>query len=224
MTKAKKAVPAKSARKRDSTSTRGAILDAAQRLFSMYGYPHVGVREIAAEVGVTAPLVNRYFGSKEQLFAEVLSRSFGVSSLAGLEPAQFALRVVEHISSKKENVHQEKGDPLLIVLRSSGSAEAVQLLRRAIEERSIDPLADRLPGTNARMRAGAMIACIMGLALVRQVLRSSALIDCDPADLVTVCRGMLQACVDAPAQHATSGREDDGMAARPKGRARQRNV
>ena len=31
------------------------------------------MREIAAGAGVTAMLVNRYFGSKEQLFAEVLA-------------------------------------------------------------------------------------------------------------------------------------------------------
>jgi len=35
-------------------------------------YGGVGVREIAQGAGVTAMLVNRYFGSKEQLFAEVV--------------------------------------------------------------------------------------------------------------------------------------------------------
>ena len=37
------------------------------------GYDGAGVREIAEGAGVTAMLVNRYFGSKEQLFAEVVA-------------------------------------------------------------------------------------------------------------------------------------------------------
>lgn len=44
--------------------------------FTASGYDGVGVREIAAGAGVTAMLVNRYFGSKEQLFAEAVDTSF----------------------------------------------------------------------------------------------------------------------------------------------------
>src|ERR1700733_8064560 len=60
------------ARRRNATATREAILTSARRAFARSGYDGAGVREIASGAGVTAMLVNRYFGSKEQLFAEVV--------------------------------------------------------------------------------------------------------------------------------------------------------
>jgi len=60
-------------RRRNAAATREAILTSARRAFARAGYDGAGVREIAAGAGVTAMLVNRYFGSKEQLFAEVLA-------------------------------------------------------------------------------------------------------------------------------------------------------
>ena len=59
-------------RKRDAAATREAILKAATLRFATQGYERAGAREIAADAGVTAALVNRYFGSKEALFAEVI--------------------------------------------------------------------------------------------------------------------------------------------------------
>src|SRR5215831_13533227 len=59
-------------RRRDAAATRTAILASARRAFADLGYDGAGVRGIAAGAGVTAMLVNRYFGSKEKLFAEVV--------------------------------------------------------------------------------------------------------------------------------------------------------
>ncbi len=39
------------------------------------------MREIAGNAGVTAMLVNRYFGSKEQLFAEVVAKAMNAPSV-----------------------------------------------------------------------------------------------------------------------------------------------
>src|SRR5438445_354828 len=58
--------------RRNAAATRQAILQSALIAFTRSGYDGVGVREIAKGAGVTAMLVNRYFGSKEQLFAEVV--------------------------------------------------------------------------------------------------------------------------------------------------------
>ena len=63
-------------RRRDAAATRQAILDAAFAAFTRFGYDGVGVRDIAQSAGVTAMLINRYFGSKEQLFAEAVDVAF----------------------------------------------------------------------------------------------------------------------------------------------------
>src|SRR6186997_1742538 len=61
------------ARRRNAAATRRAILTSARRAFARAGYDGAGLREIAADAGVTAMMVNRYFGSKEQLFAAVIA-------------------------------------------------------------------------------------------------------------------------------------------------------
>ena len=68
-------------RRRDAAATREAILQAATRRFTTEGYQRAGAREIAADAGVTAALVNRYFGSKEKLFAEVIDRALDIGHL-----------------------------------------------------------------------------------------------------------------------------------------------
>src|SRR5512142_187845 len=74
-------VSASPRRKRDAAATREAILEAATRRFATQGYERAGAREIAADAGVTAALVNRYFGSKEGLFAEVIRRALDIEDL-----------------------------------------------------------------------------------------------------------------------------------------------
>ena len=59
-------------RKRDAAATRAGILEAAKGQFARLGYDRTGLRDIAAEAGVDAALINRYFGGKEGLFTASL--------------------------------------------------------------------------------------------------------------------------------------------------------
>src|SRR5260370_16043 len=52
-----------------------------RRAFARGGYEGAGVREIGKGAGVTAMLINRYFGSKEQLFAEVVAETVATPSI-----------------------------------------------------------------------------------------------------------------------------------------------
>ena len=65
-------MPSAQPRPRNAAATRAAILQSAIEHFAGAGYDGAGVRQIAKDAGVTAMLVNRYFGSKEQLFAEAV--------------------------------------------------------------------------------------------------------------------------------------------------------
>src|SRR5262245_63605292 len=76
------------ARQRNAAATRAAILQSARRAFARAGYAGAGVREIAGGAGVTAMLVNRYFGSKEQLFAEAVAESMAATSVLGPQIAK----------------------------------------------------------------------------------------------------------------------------------------
>ncbi len=53
--------------------------------FTEHGYAGDGVRQIAERAGVTAMRINRYFGSKEGLFAQAVDRAFAPPTVVGDE-------------------------------------------------------------------------------------------------------------------------------------------
>lgn len=63
--------------KRDATRTRHKILQAARRLFAESSLEAVGIRDIAQAAGVSHGLVQRYFGTREQMVAGILQEEVG---------------------------------------------------------------------------------------------------------------------------------------------------
>ncbi|NJP66351.1 TetR family transcriptional regulator [Streptomyces spiramenti] len=57
---------------RKGIERRRQILDKTVEVFDERGYEHTSLRAIAESVGLTHAAVSRYFGSREQLFLEVL--------------------------------------------------------------------------------------------------------------------------------------------------------
>lgn len=51
------------------------ILDVASRIFGTAGFAATGIHEIAAQAGISKPLIYSYFGSKESLFEACLVRA-----------------------------------------------------------------------------------------------------------------------------------------------------
>jgi AcrR family transcriptional regulator len=52
------------------------ILQAATRLFAEQGFEATSAKQIAAEIGVTEPLIYYHFEGKDDLFAEILKATF----------------------------------------------------------------------------------------------------------------------------------------------------
>jgi AcrR family transcriptional regulator len=78
------------------------LIDAATRLFAQRGYEAVSVDDLAAEVGVTKPIVYAYFGSKEGLYAAGVHRLIeqcGARARAAAEGAGDAEQVSWRISN-----------------------------------------------------------------------------------------------------------------------------
>ena len=74
----------------DSQVTRRLILAAARDLFARRGVDGVSVREIAAAAGVNHALVHRYFGTKNDMVAEILEgEAEAMSALARPERTQW---------------------------------------------------------------------------------------------------------------------------------------
>jgi len=73
---------------RDAGRTRDELLAAARRRFGSEGYERTTIRAIAADVGVDAALVSRYFGSKQELFAAIADFSLDLPDVTGVPPGE----------------------------------------------------------------------------------------------------------------------------------------
>ena len=61
---------------RDPERSRTAILEAAEEFFSEHGYDGASLNDIGAAAGLSRGTPSYFFGSKEQLYVEVLDRAF----------------------------------------------------------------------------------------------------------------------------------------------------
>src|SRR5271169_6220433 len=118
-------------RRRNAVATRAAILGSARLAFARAGYDGAGVREIARGAGVTAMLVNRYFGSKERLFAEVAADTMAAPAI--LTPEILGQgKAGEAMASALIGLTKPGETPLdgfLIMFRSSSSKRASEIGR-----------------------------------------------------------------------------------------------
>lgn len=166
-------------RNKSAEATRQAILAAARNRFLQESYENVGLRDIAGDVGVDVALVSRYFGSKEDLFRqvlgacrdeEILPEGIGNEEIPDFLTALF----LEHDGDRNENVEQ-----LLIILRSASSPTASQLVRDALRRDILTPLADRLDGSRPELRASTAMAVWMGMTIMRTIIGAEPLLASD---------------------------------------------
>jgi AcrR family transcriptional regulator len=181
-------------RRRDAAATRDAILHSALVAFTRHGYDGVGVREIAGAAGVTAMLVNRYFGSKEQLFAEVVEVAFAERTLI----ADDAGRMSRFAAAALVAAEPRSVDGFLLMLRSVANPKATEILRAAIDVHFQRPLEALLPGAERQERAALLLSVLAGVQLMQQVMGSPALTTADPAALERRLRMLFEVLVHPP--------------------------
>jgi AcrR family transcriptional regulator len=193
--------PPQCQRKRSAPATRQAILDAAKYCFSSEGYDQVGVREIAARAGVDPALINRYFGSKEGLFSEVIGGKFDLRHIAGDDLSTLGETMLRAICKKKSD---DGHDPLAALLRSYSSEVAREKLRAAMIHGFVEPLAARLSGPNARERAELVGSTLLGILVYRAIAGSFS--DEEREHMVTSMAPYVQGIIDGmPSRNVAKG-------------------
>ena len=186
------------ARPRNADATRTAILTSARRAFARAGYDGAGLREIAADAGVTAMMVNRYFGSKEQLFAAVIAEVMTAPIILTAESlASPALG--QALAAGLVNQTQAGATPLdgfLIMMHSASSPRAAEIGRAQIEQHYHRTLTAALRGDLAAQRAALVLSLVAGVQVMRQMIGLSALADAKPAALIRILAPIFQQLVD----------------------------
>ncbi|RYD68423.1 MAG: TetR/AcrR family transcriptional regulator [Sphingomonadales bacterium] len=168
-------------RLRNAAATRQAMLHAARRHFARESYESVGLREIARDAGADPALVSRYFGSKEHLFQEALrgdkKKMLDDVSREDL-PAHLAALIIDDSASCE--VTAANLDRVMILLRSASSPKASEIVRAALHEDMLGPIARIIGGEDAELRAALCLAILMGNGTVRSALALDAACDGDP--------------------------------------------
>ena len=175
-------------RRRDAAATRAAILGSARAAFAQKGYDGAGVREIAAAAGVTAMMVNRYFGSKEKLFAEVVAASMATPTILTPEILDSPSRGRE-MAAALIGLTRTGATPLegfRIMLYSASSKRAAAIGRAQIEKHHHRTMAAALRGRHAPERAALVLSLVAGFQVMRQMIGLSALAEAEPAALIEI--------------------------------------
>jgi AcrR family transcriptional regulator len=197
-------VSASPKRRRDATATREAILEAATRRFATEGYQRAGVREIAADAGVTAALVNRYFGSKEKLFAEVIERALDIRHLLRGQRGDLADHLAQAMVYGQEEWRGKGYTPLMLLLHSATEPHAIKLFRRDLNRTALPLLAEQIGGDDAEVRAAMVMAQLTGFAIMHLVHRPKAIADASGEELVALLSRSLAACIGSGPAGASS--------------------
>jgi AcrR family transcriptional regulator len=155
------------------------------------------VREIAAGAGVTAMLVNRYFGSKEKLFAEVVAETM-------MTPAILTQKVTrsptlgEDLATAIIDQTRVDANPLdgfVIMLLSASNKRAAEIWREQVEAHHQKVMTEALSGDLAAERAAMVLALIAGFQFMRQMIGLHALVEADPMTLRKILAPLFQQLV-----------------------------
>jgi len=182
-------------RPRRSDATRAAILDAARARFAADGYERATVRAIAGQAGIDPSMVIRYFGSKEELFARVVDVALDLPDPAAIAPDEVGRVLVAHFLDLWER------DAVLVTLLRVGvtSPAGAERLRGVFRDQLV-PAAERFghDPADAPRRATLVASQILGMALVRYVLRFGPAAEMSRADVVAWLAPTVERYVTAP--------------------------
>ncbi|MFF8786440.1 TetR family transcriptional regulator [Streptomyces sp. NPDC015125] len=173
----------------DPGTGRSAILRAARRAFALRPYAEVTLRGIAADAGVSASLIVKRFGSKEQLFAAVADFGPAADALFTAPLPELGRHLVRTLVGQRR---AQQGDPLLRVVFSLGISDERSLLRDRFQEQITDRLTTLLSGPDAALRAELIAAQLIGLGATLSIHRTGAASQAPPERLADLYAPALQ--------------------------------
>ncbi|MEU6365513.1 TetR family transcriptional regulator [Streptomyces sp. NPDC046931] len=183
-------------------ATRDCILEAAREEFSERGYDKTSVRGIAKAAGVDSALVHHYFGTKEQVFEAAIEVAFapalsapdavaeGPRDAVGERLTRFVLGIWENPATRT---------PLLAIVRSAVNNEtAAAVFRRLVAAQLLRRISGQLGLPDAELRAELAAAQLVGIAMLRYVIKVEPLASADLEQLVARVAPVVQGHLTNP--------------------------
>ncbi|MEV5203680.1 TetR family transcriptional regulator [Streptomyces sp. NPDC053720] len=174
---------------------RTRILEAARTEFAERGYDKTSVRGIAKAAGVDSALVHHYFGTKDEVFAAAIELSFEpalvIPDVLGDGTDGLGERLARYFIAVWENPASRA--PLLAIMRSALTHEAAaKVLRGFVLRRLLERVAEALDVPDATFRAELAASHMVGIAMLRYVIRAEPLASADPEKIIEMVAPTLQ--------------------------------
>ena len=193
---------ARTGRRPGNQDTRLAILASARQAFAERGYDGASIRQIATSAGVDPALVHHYFGAKDKLFLATME--------APIDPGTVLPKVFE---AGLDGVGERLVRTFLGVWDSPAGASAAalfrsamqhewsarmlreflisQILRRAMNTLKLDP-------AEAPTRAALVATQMMGLAMIRYILKLEPIASMSPDEVAANIGPTVQRYLEDP--------------------------
>lgn len=153
-------------------TTRDRILEAAVARFASGPYSETGLREIAADAGVSVAYVHRLFGSKAELFREVLQATMSSQLLEG-DPATLPDRLATEVL-------EAPARSTLIATQSLACADAHEIMRGFVQDRFVGLLEQRADCDG--LQATLLMSMLAGFCTMHHVLGLPAFANATPEE------------------------------------------
>lgn len=185
----------RSGRRPGAPDTRGAILAVARESFATRGYDATTIRGVAREAGVDPALVHHYFAGKHELFVRALGIPFDpelvvATALDGdvTDMGERLLRTFLGVWETPDN----RARLTAFVRAVTANDQAAAMLRETFVSMLYERVAPHLDQSNARLRLNAVGSQIIGLAMVRYILRFEPMASADVEEVVRMVAPNIQ--------------------------------
>lgn len=159
-------------RRRDAEATKATIVRAARHLLARRAHTDITLRAVAERAGVSAPLILKYFGSKDALFAGVMSFEADAEAFLDAPVDRLGRHMVRHLLSAQA---EHGADPILRIVFAPLQGERGDVLRADFRAQVAHRLGRRLAGPDAGLRAELAVGMLLGLGVMYGIARGQRL-------------------------------------------------
>jgi AcrR family transcriptional regulator len=182
-------------RRAGESATREQVLEAARARFGRQGFDATTIRQVAGDAGVDPALVHYHFGTKADLFAAAVEYPVNPAEVvAELVAGGGADDLGERLVRLFLRIWDEQGaTPLFALIRSASDHEqAAAGLREFITREVVARVARAIEADHPELRATLCGSQIVGLAMVRHVVKVEPLASASHDELVAWIAPTLQ--------------------------------
>ncbi len=178
---------------------REAVLDAARAAFHARGYVRTSMKGVAAAAGVAPEVVNRYWNSKESLFAAAMRLPFDPASAVPELVAPGLDGMGERLTRATFDLlsdEQSRNDFIALFQAGASATKAAKGMQDFIERSFVDRLVRVLGVPDARLRVNMIVSYLIGVATTRYILRLEPVASMPEDDLVKLVAPTIQNWLD----------------------------